>query len=1087
MNAWAEKGLGYRVWIDILYQLLFTSKITSMPSKRNLATFAAIVFFTAKLIAQWESYPLPLPQGFNDLIVVEDTVFGMGEKGIYRSNDGGKSWSFFVGGRSFAVHPQTKAYYTVHANRVIFKSVDYGNSWTKEDSVSVAQTQTLRLFFDDTIIYAFNQNRLFRRDSLNAWTQLEYTLGTIIDCVARGNRIWLAELGNIWYSQDSGDSWTKLFIPSSFYKRTSLVEIGDTLLFCGAGSYGKPFGYLYRSIDNGDSWQADSTQTHLTRVFDDERHFFAADDNGRIYRSPNGLTDWSIIKTSGHSFFINDVTEVNGEVVLSTSQGVMLEDDQGDWAYRTTLTTQDSLIPGYSIQLRFHDGVVLTDRNPNTLSFDLGKTWIRRDGYGPPDYPLVKVGNFLMGKKDNHFVRCLDDGQFNWQHTSDAQFTPGRLAAMGNVLYATEFKYTLEDTRIFRSDDYGDSWIQTGISPTFETQLYGPHAPNNFWALDSLLIGLSDWILYVSSDEGQTWLPRYQFPNPSLYSYYNRLFVIDDQLYMASFEFQKLYVSSDKGFSFDTIQTPKTPIGNYNYLFRVHGKTLLLTPSDGFLHFSKDQGTTWLKILPPKPGDIHQNANYNAAEDSTILLMDYESGLVWRLNVKDISSFSGTVFLDINSNGQQDGLEPGVPDLVVQPKKSNQFFAVTGAAGKYLLYVSGQADTLELASNLPYYAPMPPYHVVQAGNTDPVNFALQPIGPVTDVSVNMVATSVFRPGFKNAITATLSNAGTVPASGTLCLVVDPNLTVLDITPMPDWQSDDTLFWQFTSLEPFQHLNFQIQAETNVQAFLGDTVRLSAMAKTNDIDISPTDNEFGLEAVVVGSYDPNDKAVLPTHITPFAAQDGAELIYTIRFQNTGTYPTAFVELRDTLSEWVDPGSVRILASSHTFSWSLHGRELRFQFNPLQLPPQTADELRSQGFVQFAVHMKPGAVLGDTIQNTAHIYFDFNLPIETNTVHSTIKETSSVITIIKNVEPEILIYPNPTTSEIWINWAKLGTQPSQIYLLTIDGKLLNQFHVSQNGGTLQRLSLTSLPFGSYLLVVEINGQKKFVRVVNKVPGN
>lgn len=1058
-----------------------------MPSKQISITLATILFFTVKLMAQWESYPLPLPQGFNDLVVVEDTVFGMGEKGIYRSDDSGKSWSFFVGGRSFAVHPQTKAYYTVQANRVIFKSVDYGNSWTKEDSVPVAQTQTLRLFFDDTIIYAFNQNRLFRRDSLNAWTQLEYTLGTIIDCVARGNRIWLAELGNIWYSQDSGNNWTKLFNLSSFYKRTSLVEIGDTLLFCGAGSYGKPFGYRYRSIDNGDSWQADSTQTHLTRVFDDERYFFAADDDGRIYRSPNGLTDWEIIKTSGHSFFINDVTEVKGEVVLSTSQGVMLEDDQGDWAYRTTLTTQDTLIPGYAIQLRFYDGVATTDRDPSTLSYDMGKTWQRKDGYGPPDYYLVQAGNWLIGKKDNHFVRCLNDGKYNWHHTPDAPFTPGRLASTGNFLYATEYKLFLnEDTRIYRSDDFGDTWIQTGVSPTFESLSTGPHAPNNFLIIDSSLVGLSDYNLMVSLDEGKTWNTRYQFPGSSN-PFQGRMFTIDDKLYVAYFPLLKLFVSTDKGFSFDTIPTPKNQNGPY--IYRVHGKTLLLSISDGFIYYWNDLGSNWKKIQPPRSGfDLTViGMNNHTSQDSIILLMDKASGLVWRLNAKDLSSIEGTVFLDVNSNGQQDGLEPGVPDLVVRPKKSNQFFAVTGAVGKYLLYISGQADTLELATSLPYYTPMPPYHVVQAGNTDPVNFALQPIGPVTDVSANIVATTAFRPGFNNTITATLSNAGTVPATGTLCLVVAPNLNVLNITPMPDWQSDDTLFWQYTGLAPFKHLNFQVQVETDLQAFLGDTIRLSAIAKTNDIDVSPVNNAFILKAVVVGSYDPNDKAVYPTQITPLAAQDSAELIYTIRFQNTGTNPTDFVELRDTLSEWVDPGSVRILASSHTFSWSLHGRELRFQFNPLQLPPQASDELRSQGFVQFAVQMKPGAILGDTIQNTAHIYFDFNLPIETNTVHSTIKETSSVITIIKNVEPEIRVYPNPTTSEIWINWATLGTQPSQIYLLTIDGKLLNQFHISPNGDTLQRLSLASLPIGPYLVVVEINGKKKFVRVVNKVLDN
>ncbi|MBC7774977.1 MAG: hypothetical protein H7246_06010 [Phycisphaerae bacterium] len=616
---------------------------------------------------------------------------------------------------------------------------------------------------------------------------------------------------------------------------------------------------------------------------------------------------------------------------------------------------------------------------------------------------------------------------------------------------------------------------QCGIAPSFETNFNEPHVAHNFWGLDSLLIGLSDNLLYVSDNEGQTWSQRYAFDFSPNFQKEGRMHVAEGRIFVVSWPDKKIFVSTDKGYSFDTLVTPQSPGGSF--IFRAHGNTFLLCLDDGFIYQSRDLGENWTKIQPPRAGfDLTSTMNYHTTKDSMIFLMDNANGQVWRINVERLAKITGKVFLDYDADGLQDSIEPGVKDMVVRARNSLQFFGVTDTEGNFSINIAHLADTLELATTLTHFIPEPTFQIVQATDTFSVIFALKPIAQVTDVAVNLVATTVFRPGFENILVATLSNNGVLPASGVFHLVLDSVTNLLDALPLPDWQSGDTLFWQYHDLLPLQKLNYQIRIETGTIVALGYVVHLSAEAASTLTDISPLDNIFNLEAAVVGSYDPNDKAVSPLNIPPLVALDGGQLTYTIRFQNTGTFPTAFVILRDTLSERLDLGSVRMLAASHPFTWGIHGRELTFRFDPLLLPPAQDDEIGSHGFVQFSVEMKPGAMLGDIVRNTAQIYFDYNLPIVTNTVETIVKEAVSSYSLPDDVPTLLRAYPNPTRGEVWLDWSKSKTKPSWIRLLTAQGVEVLSMNVAANDASVRRLDLSSLPRAFYFVVFEMPSGKK-----------
>ena len=217
----------------------------------------------------------------------------------------------------------------------------------------------------------------------------------------------------------------------------------------------------------------------------------------------------------------------------------------------------------------------------------------------------------------------------------------------------------------------------------------------------------------------------------------------------------------------------------------------------------------------------------------------------------------------------------------------------------------------------------------------------------------------------------------------------------------------------------------------------------------------------------GAYDPNDKQGFPLgcgdnhNIRP-----GQALDYLIRFQNTGTDTAFTVVIRDTLSPFLDPLSIRPGAGSHPYTWNLSGQGvLSFTFNQIMLPDSNVNEPASQGFVQFNISPYLTLPLGSVLENSAAIYFDFNEPVITNTTWHTIQTVSKTIGLSpepKTSSPELEIWPNPF-SEHTIFYLKQKTSgPILLKIFDSRGNLVAQ--KSASGPSLEWGS-GELPTGVY----------------------
>ena len=180
------------------------------------------------------------------------------------------------------------------------------------------------------------------------------------------------------------------------------------------------------------------------------------------------------------------------------------------------------------------------------------------------------------------------------------------------------------------------------------------------------------------------------------------------------------------------------------------------------------------------------------------------------------------------------------------------------------------------------------------------------------------------------------------------------------------------------------------------------------------------------------------------------------------------------LLDTLSPFLNPGTIRIINSSHTNEFTLIGNNiLSISFPDIALVDSLHNFDASSGFIQFAIKPLPGLPVGTFIQNTASIYFDQNSPILTNLVQTEILGPSGTSNL--NPSTDIALFPNPTQQYCTVISKKLSEQ-SHLELFDIYGKKISQIDIHESGYT--TIDLTSYIPGTYLVCL-ISQNKTIIR--------
>ena len=378
---------------------------------------------------------------------------------------------------------------------------------------------------------------------------------------------------------------------------------------------------------------------------------------------------------------------------------------------------------------------------------------------------------------------------------------------------------------------------------------------------------------------------------------------------------------------------------------------------------------------------------YNTVDFNPLLavnnLVSNGTGDIFVQKLTQNRNFSGRVVNDLNFNGLADAGEPGLAQILLAVP-SDEIYATTDSLGYYRIYSDIVDDSLFVVKHRPYWIVTPEFAIPDTMET-PMNFTVG-IPNFKDLCLVAVNVTRFRPGFNTEVILQVANVGTLPVdSARLDLLVVGQATPAPLeyvssTPEAFLVSEDHYSWQIGPLAPDATVSIRLILRTPAGTPISTPLTFSSSVGPED-DAYIENNFSRFTTNVVGSFDPNDKQVSPVSLLP-AQLDTSTLLYFIRFQNTGNFPAEFVTIRDTMPEELNLATLQILGGSHPFTWRVYNeRVLEFRFDPIVLPDSLSDEPGSHGFVAFQAKPRTDLAPGDSIVNSAGIYFDYNAPVIT----------------------------------------------------------------------------------------------------------
>lgn len=285
---------------------------------------------------------------------------------------------------------------------------------------------------------------------------------------------------------------------------------------------------------------------------------------------------------------------------------------------------------------------------------------------------------------------------------------------------------------------------------------------------------------------------------------------------------------------------------------------------------------------------------------------------------------------------------------------------------------------------------------------------------LVDLESHIIPLNLSRPGFESSYRIVVSNRGSLTTSGSLVFYFQDSLMEFQsANPMPHELLNNTLTWAVNDLEPNNSRIFNVTFTLNSPNDSPPLVGGEQLMLRSDIETQVTDNivannEFMLRQTIVNSYDPNDKKCLEGDFISVDEIDNY-LHFLIRFENLGTASAVNIIVSDTIdTEKFDLSTFASVDASHSF-YTRVSREnvIDFIFENINLP---FDDSSNDGFVMYKITPEPTIAVGDTLFNSASIYFDYNQPIITNTTKTVVMEDNSLINNRSKVSP-IKIYPMP----------------------------------------------------------------------------
>ena len=459
------------------------------------------------------------------------------------------------------------------------------------------------------------------------------------------------------------------------------------------------------------------------------------------------------------------------------------------------------------------------------------------------------------------------------------------------------------------------------------------------------------------------------------------------------------------------------------------------------------------------------------------------------------NALKGSAFNDLNNNNIYDVGEPPLSGIVVKSvsgiqdktfydfSQSNGDFRIVADSGNYVLAVESYPQYISGYYPLNYTGHFPGLTGVDSNK----NFAFHYIPHVKDLEVVITPITMTRPGFDVSYNITCRNVGVDTMSGYISLNYDNHLNYLNSVPAHTSVASNEIIWNYNNLLPGHYRSITANFNLPPYIVIGDSLINEVVAYPLAQDTTPLNNRDSSFQIITGSFDPNEKTVSPSSkIKSQNISDGQWLTYTLHFQNTGTDTAFNIKVADELNQNLLLSTVSVLSSSYPCNLTVRGsRTLEFTFSNIKLPDSNVNRIGSNGFVKFKVKIDDNFQEGDTICNTAYIYFDYNLPVATNTVKTYIDNYSSIKDVKIPSEETINIYPNPTASSTNIEYNLNQSSKVNLSVYNFMGALVtNVCNEQQPAGNYKKTFNAKefgLSAGIYFVRLSVNGKSEVRKIL------
>ena len=368
--------------------------------------------------------------------------------------------------------------------------------------------------------------------------------------------------GQFW-SEDGGASWQRVNLPDSVSIRSLAFHNFDSTLVA-ATKYG-----IYSSDDDGENWQL-LTRESVKKVWSVNDLIMALTDSS--YPVPDILIQSKDHGSTWSELLIPSTGEVKDFMRSADGAYFLLMYDNrsaGNWLYSSSnfdepwelLSTEEL---GRDFLGMTPEGELIILFSPRVYSYSL-ETNQASMIYEAPDREVRISG-------------------------SRGRITSSMLASDGALYMFIRY------SELIRTDDFGATLIPldgSGIKETIVDHIVVDEATGNIWA------GTSDYGVFLSSDQGETWTNR------GFFTYSLSALSVGDkpgELWAATYQ-DGLFRSMDSGENWHFFESDSIDGRVYDFYYdEVADIRYALLHGD--IYFSKDQGESWTGMNAPRDNNV---------------------------------------------------------------------------------------------------------------------------------------------------------------------------------------------------------------------------------------------------------------------------------------------------------------------------------------------------------------------------------------------------------------------------------------------------------------------------------------------------